>query len=387
MSRAPTVVLATLLVTLLGVPAAAALDSDEDGLRDTFENRAGVTSSSDPDSDGDGVVDAAEDNDGDRLSNRGEQKFGSHPGIRDSDGDGTPDGKEDADGDGRSNAVEQDHRRVPLGLSPRLAAARADVSPYKAGCQTTAKSSAVVTCSYGPEDSPTTVVLMGDSHAMQLATPIVPIAEENGWHLTTLVKKACPPVLGIHNRAQKWADDGASCRQWRRNALAWLQADPPDYIILAHSDSYGIGTLAGRKIKGDQRAPVWRDGMKRTLGQMPPSSQVLLLGDIPYNRLNPVACLRKNPKNISKCVTSRQPLYKRKIELALEQAAEAKGARFRRFYGKVCSYDPCPVIQGEVLMYRDRGHLTATFTRQLTPTFRRMLVAIIPPAPPAGRKG
>ena len=102
----------------MGVPAAAGFDTDGDGLRNTFENQAGVTSSSDPDSDGDGVVDAAEDNDGDRLSNRAEQKFGSHPGIRDSDGDGTPDGKEDADRDGRSNAVEQDHRRVPARPQP-----------------------------------------------------------------------------------------------------------------------------------------------------------------------------------------------------------------------------------------------------------------------------
>jgi hypothetical protein len=386
MSQARSVTLAIAITALLAVPTVASTDADGDGLRDTFENQAGVTSASDPDSDGDGVVDAAEDNDGDRLSNRGEQKFGSHPGLRDSDGDGTPDGKEDADRDGRSNATEQDHRSLPSNLRPGLATAPGDVSPYKAGCQTTARSSAVVTCSYGPEGSSTSVVLMGDSHAMQLATPIVPIAEENGWRLTTLVKKACPPVLGIHNLAQRWADDGASCREWRRNALAWLQDDPPDHLILAHSDSYGIGTLGGRKIKGDKRAPVWEAGMKRTLAQMPPATQVLLLGDIPYNRLNPVGCLKKHPRNISKCVTSRQPLHKRTIELALERAAKARSARFGRFYGKVCSYDPCPVIQGEVLMYRDRGHLTATFSRQLTPTFRRLLTDTIPPASPAGRR-
>jgi hypothetical protein len=379
--------LSLLLLSLTGAPAAAGYDSDGDGLRDTFERQSGVTSPNDPDSDGDGVVDSAEDNDGDRLSNRGEQRFGSLPGVRDTDGDGKPDGKEDADRDGRSNAVEQDHRPIPAGLAPGLAAAPGDVSPYKAGCQATNKSAAVVTCSYGPQDSTTTVVLMGDSHAMQLATPIVTVAKENGWRLTTLVKKACPPVLGIHNRAQKWIDDGDSCRQWRRHALTWLNENPPDHIILAHSDSYGIATFDGKRITGDKRAVAWRAGMKRTLGRMPPSSDVLLLGDIPYNRVNPVGCLKEHTKNISRCVTSRKPLYKRKIELALEDAAEAKGARFRRFYDKVCSYDPCPVIQGEVLMYRDRGHITATFAAQLTPTFRAMLTTIIPPAPAATRRG
>jgi hypothetical protein len=227
---------------------------------------------------------------------------------------------------------------------------------------------------------------MGDSHAMQLATPIVTVARENGWRLTTLVKKACPPVLGIHNNAQKWADDGASCRAWRWNALAWLNEDPPDHIILAHSDSYGISTFKGVRIKGHDRAPVWKAGMKRTLAAMPASSEVIVLGDIPYNRVNPVGCLTRNKKNISKCVTSRQPLRKRKIELALEQAARVKGATFRRFYDKVCSYDPCPVIQGDVLMYRDRGHFTATFTAQLTPTFRKMLTPLIGISPAAKAK-
>jgi hypothetical protein len=374
-------------LTLTGTPAEAATDSDGDGLRDTFENRWGVTSAHDPDTDGDGVVDPAEDTDGDRLSNRGEQKFGSHPGRRDSDGDGVPDGKEDADRDGRSNATEQDHRAVPAGLQPGLSSAAADVSPHKAGCQATAGSSTLVTCDHGPPDSAVSIVLMGDSHAMQLATPLVAVAEAHGWRLTTLVKKACPPVLGIHNRSQRWLDDGASCRRWRRDALAWLNEEPPDHIILAHSDAYAISTFDGRPIIGDRRATTWFEGMKRTLRRMPASSEVLLLGDIPYNRVNPVRCLQRHPSNISKCVTSRQPLRKRRIERALERAATARGARFRRFYGKVCSYDPCPVIQGEVLMYRDRGHLTATFAARLTPTFESMMSAIVEPVGGAGSRG
>ncbi|MEX1334853.1 MAG: SGNH hydrolase domain-containing protein [Candidatus Limnocylindrales bacterium] len=387
MNRTRTAIVALLLVVSAASPAAAGLyDTDGDGLRDTFEKRSGVTSPTNPDTDGDGVVDSAEDNDGDRLGNKGEQKFGLDPGRRDSDGDGRPDGREDADRDGRSNAVEQDHRPVPAGLRPSLASAVADVSPYKAGCQTTAGRSDIVTCSYGPANSPTTVVLMGDSHAMQLATPIVTVAEENGWRLTTLVKKACPPVLGIHNNAQKWADDGASCRAWRWNALRWLNENPPDHVILAHSDSYGISTFKGERITGHDRAPVWKAGMKRTLGAMPASSEVIVLGDIPYNRVNPVGCLRRNKKNISKCVTSRQPLYKRKIELAIEQAVTVRGATFRRFYNKVCTYDPCPIIQGDVLMYRDRGHFTATFAAQLTPTFRKMLTPLVGIAPAARGK-
>ena len=379
--RPATVTILMLLLLALGtMPAAASRDSDGDGLRDSFEKRYGLTSASDPDSDDDGVVDSAEDHDNDRLSDRGEQRFGTDPRRRDSDGDGTLDGREDADNDGRRNAREQDERPVPPGLVPTLAAARGDVSPYKAGCQATQGRSAVVTCSYGPANSDTTVVLMGDSHAMQLATPIVTVARENGWRLTTLVKKACPPVLGIQNMARKWRADREHCRAWRRKALAWLNDERPDHIILAHSDAYAISTLAGKRVVGDERAPLWRSGITRTVRQMPVSSQVLVLGDIPENRINPVQCLRQHPADISQCTTSRKPLAQRKIERAIEAGAKAAGASYRRFFDKVCSYDPCPLVQGRVLVYRDRGHLTATFAERLTPMFRSLLGDVIKPA-------
>ena len=110
---------------------------------------------------------------------------------------------------------------------------------------------------------------------------------------------------------------------------------------------------------------------------MPASSQVLVLGDIPENRIDPVKCLQQNPTDISQCTTSRKPLAKRKIELAIAAGAKAAGASYRRFFDKVCSYDPCPVVQGRVLLYRDRGHLTATFAERLTPTFRALLGDVI----------
>lgn len=377
MRRTRSLVVALLLLALTAVPGAASPDSDGDGLRDDFEKRFGLTSANDADSDDDGVIDGAEDSDNDRLSDRGEQRFGTSPRRRDSDGDGTLDGREDADRDRRSNAIEQDQRPVPRGLRPPLATAVADVSPYKAGCQATRGTAAVVTCSHGPPNSETTVVLMGDSHAMQLATPIVTVATENGWRLTTLVKKACPPILGIHNLARRWRDDRQACRQWRREALAWLHSEAPDHIILAHSDSYAISTLGGTRIVGDARAPHWRAGLKRTIQRMPATSKVLVLGDIPGSRTDPVACLAQHPHDVSACVTPRKPLAKRTIELAIEQGARAVGADYRRFFDKVCPYDPCPPIQGRVLIYRDRGHLTATFAERLTPTFRSMLTSVI----------
>ena len=39
--------------------------------------------------------------------------------------------------------------------------------------------------------------------------------------------------------------------------------------------------------------------------------------------------------------------------------------------GVVCPYSPCPVVIGDVLAWRNRDHITATFAAQLAPSMRR----------------
>jgi len=46
---------------------------------------------------------------------------------------------------------------------------------------------------------------------------------------------------------------------------------------------------------------------------------------------------------------------------------------FRSPAGVVCPYDPCPIVIGRTMMWRDKSHLTATFTRQLAPLIARFV--------------
>jgi hypothetical protein len=181
------------------------------------------------------------------------------------------------------------------------------------------------------------------------------------------------PILGVHNSTQAEIDGGDSCRRWRRNALAWLAANPPEAIILAHSDNYELVDAQGRLIAPRRRPQVWADGMRRTLAALPDRSQVLVVGDVPSNSDNPVICLRRHPGNMSACQHPREAPSARPIEAAIRAAARDRGARFGTVHDRICSYDPCPLVQGEILMWRDGSHLTRTFVGQLTPSIREML--------------
>jgi hypothetical protein len=120
--RQTTIVMAlsALLLAAIVPVAARAADGDGDGLRDGFERRHGMTAPGRRDTNWDGVVDSAEDSDGDRLSDRAEQRFGTNPARRDSDADGKPDWTEDHDGDGRSNRNEQEQRPLPEQVVPSI---------------------------------------------------------------------------------------------------------------------------------------------------------------------------------------------------------------------------------------------------------------------------
>ncbi len=367
---------AALLLTA-SLPATAA-DRDKDGLRDGFEAKWGVTSPNVRDSDHDGVIDSAEDNDGDKLSNLGEQRFGTNPGRKDSDRDGVPDGREDSDRDGRSDAREQDQRHLPTQLRPTIYQAKNDFPPIRFKCQTANGSARIVACRFGPVDARTTIVLVGDSHAMVYSSPIRRVAKSKGWRLITMTKTACAPLLGIHTPRQMEIDRGRTCRAWRRNVIDKLNANPPDLIILAHSDSYKLLEFRGRPIPREDFPRTWRHGLKLTLSALPNASRVLVMGDVPRNLWDPRKCLGRNRGNISACVSPKEPGSKRRVESALREGARAKGASFRTLYAKICSYEPCPVVQGNLMMWRDQTHLTDTFVTKLHPSFRAILESTVP---------
>ena len=363
--------LAALLSVSLIAPAVAA-DADGDGLRDSFEQRWGVTDYLDPDTDGDGVVDSAEDLDNDRLGNLGEQRYGTNPTKWDSDGDRVSDGKEDADRNGVPNAREQDRRRLPQGLRPTLGTASRDRQPDRLPCQTKHRVQTIKSCTFGDPRSDTTIVLVGDSNMTMYLTSYKRIAEARGWKLVTMTKAACPAFLGLHGTLQYQIDKGRSCRAWRRNVMDSLKADPPDYIVFGHA-TYKLKTVDGRDIPASKWPSLWQTAVKKTLSRLPATSKALVLGTLPKSRKNPVGCLQNHKLDMSRCVTGRVPPQDRAIDVALAKGARIGGGRYATLHDKICSYDPCPRVQGNVLVWRDSVHLTETFARKLRPSVAAML--------------
>lgn len=379
--HSPTIALclAALLVGALpaAAPAAAAEDSDGDGLNDRFEERWGVTDPGLADSDGDGLIDAAEDHDGDDLSALGEQLFGTDPGSPDSDGDGIGDGREDSDGDGIDHAHEQDQRRAPRNLRPDPAEAYWDrAANYDDECHSDQFESQLRTCAFGDADAEHVVLLFGDSHALQWLPALTGPAPRNGWQVVTLTKAACPPARILSGRKEEVA--GTSCERWRDRAIAWIRANRPDVAILAGgSRIYKLVDGRGERIPDEERTERWQQGLAETLGRMPSSTRTIVLADTPFLDVNPATCLAEDLSDLSACTSSRDSAIDADFDRAERETTEAAGAIYADLTGLLCSYSPCPIVIGDVLAYRNRDHITATFARQLAPSLGAVVEAAL----------
>jgi hypothetical protein len=361
------------LVLVAQTATAAAADRDGDGLRDAFETRWGMTDPDRRDTDRDGVIDAADDPDADRLSDHGEQRFGTDPGHRDSDGDGTGDSNEDADGDGMTNGREQDARPIPRGLRPSLARALGDLpASYSNGCHSGAFDRSIHPCSYGRRDSRIRVALFGDSHALQWLPALAAAGKSRGWRVVSITKSACPSI-DITFREATFSRAMPSCRSWRSNGRRWLRSHRQDVVIIANSRGYALVSTQGQPLQDQQRRARWAIGLARMIRSIPESTTVLVLADTPHMRQDPPVCLRRHPTRMSQCVSARNVAITGRHDRMQQRTAERLGERFGSLTDKVCPYDPCPVVLGPELIWRNRSHLTATIARRLAPSMRSLI--------------
>jgi len=346
-------------------------DPDHDGLNNWFEIYRSKTNPTSKDTDKDGLHDSIEDPDGDLLSNRGEQRFKTKPLKKDTDGDGRDDWHESS-----NQGLRQDARSIPSSLTPKLAKAEDDVPPiHDRSCHSRGTSTVARSCSwtFGPKKGRKLVILTGDSHAAHWVPALLKVAEHRGWKLMTITKSACPvaDVLKAPGDAEARA-----CSAWRSNAWARIQSLKPDLVIASSLDSYRF--VAGGSTRS-RDASVWKSALTRSLTKLGKGkARVLMLGDVyPWGAQGAViACLRRNTRDVSACQKTRSTVtaaWVRSRDKVEAQAAKAAGATFRSTRTILCPYDPCPLIVDGILVTRDGGHISATYSREIWRALNRII--------------
>jgi hypothetical protein len=225
-------------------------------------------------------------------------------------------------------------------------------------------------CVYGDPASTTVIALFGDSHAAQWFPALEQLALQHHWRLLVYVKSGCPTA---DVRIRKTYLD-QECVIWRRNVAARLASDHPTLLVMS-STFYDQGG-------SDKNVPqdvAWKRGLTATLAAVRPSvQQLLILGDTPLPAHEVPNCLAANPRSVRNCITTRGPAIKEtRVQLERDLAA-AYTADFVPTGDWLCGTNDCPVVLGNLVMYRDNNHVSATMARYLAPFVQAAILPLLP---------
>jgi hypothetical protein len=258
-----------------------------------------------------------------------------------------------------------DTRRVPGNLNPWVPAAANDEPPIgRNGCQLGFGGTKSTPCVYGDRGSATSVVLFGDSHAAAWFPALNAIATAHHWRLVILVKSAC---AAEEVNLVRYGRTYSQCPIWRRNAMQQIAALHPALVVVASSQYVnGMRPLAGVPTG---QGGVWQDGVAAIFNFLHGAAQrTLYLSDVPTLTQRAPDCLSAHMSNATACTASTHDAFRYPKLTADElKLAARKGVNAINTDSWFCTPTRCPVIVGDILLYRDAQHMTPEWSTFLSP--------------------
>lgn len=242
---------------------------------------------------------------------------------------------------------------------------------YEDGCHQSAPETEVQACVFGDRESDFEIAIVGDSHAAQWVPALTRIAEKNEWRMTSYTKSACPLTTAMMPGDK--GSDYVECSQWNTAVLDTLTgASRPDFVLLT-SSSYNSTSPEVSHVEG--LVGAW-SALKEA--KVP----FAVLADTPHPKIDVPECVSANPEDLSECAVPREEAEKNGLPAQLE-ASNALGdvavLNLNRF---ICPETQCPAVIGNVLVYRDTNHLTATYASTLATSLEDELRAFAIPFAP-----
>ncbi|HEY1652222.1 MAG TPA: acyltransferase family protein [Acidimicrobiales bacterium] len=253
---------------------------------------------------------------------------------------------------------------APANLTPSLADAAADAPAPEDGCLDGFTDASVHPCVYGDTSSSRSIVLFGDSHAMQWFPAFDNLANQQHDALVVMTKATCPPI-NITVYSPDLGRSYTECNEWRAAELQRMTTLRPAVVILGFSREYGIDD---DHVIVD--GPAWLSGLTDmiTTIEQDTGAKVVLMGDDPYPQQSTPDCLSQHLDDTPACsIPKRYPFYNPSGIPQEKAVAAAAGAGYVDTDPWFCIATTCTVIVGNMLVYRDDNHITATYASWLTP--------------------
>ncbi|MGW4244129.1 acyltransferase family protein [Nocardia sp. NPDC004722] len=262
-----------------------------------------------------------------------------------------------------------DHALVPRApMRPTTEEAPADIAyPTRDGCISDFDTRSVTTCTYGDRDAHRTIAVVGNSHAEHWIPALQILGEQYRFRVVVYLKMGCP--LTVAEDPVYKGQQNPDCRDWSAEVIDRLGVEHPDFVfttVTRPSDNGGDETP-------QDYVDVWSALHDRGL-------QVIGIRDTPWLRRNGIRyraidCLAGGGDRISCGLPRAEALSP--VNPAIEPAAAFPNMHLIDPNDAVCEPTVCAVVEGNILIYHDEHHLTASYSRSLAPELERELQPIL----------
>ncbi|WP_461003765.1 acyltransferase family protein, partial [Streptomonospora sediminis] len=254
---------------------------------------------------------------------------------------------------------------VPIYPSP--VAAGDDLPDVYDDCQASPRLTTLQSCVYGPEDADTTVAVAGDSHAAQWVPALRKIAEQQDWRLHVFAKSSCAFTSTPLERGGKEYEE---CTEWNQTVLDKLTNQiEPDLVFTSSS----VGSdAAGSATESESDLDI-AAGMNELWGPLEDSgSHVVAIRDTPRMEQRLPDCVSRHSGDPIQCARPSGEAFGDQDPQVLA-AANDPDTDLVDLTGDFCQGDTCLPVIGNVMVYRDSAHITATYSELLAPALKQAI--------------
>jgi peptidoglycan/LPS O-acetylase OafA/YrhL len=200
-----------------------------------------------------------------------------------------------------------------------------------------------------------TVVVVGNSHAQHMSTAVVALAEKYNWTVIDLISLGCP--FGP-------AGEGVTpeCAEFYERSAAYIEDLAPDAVF----------TIATRTQFGSSAETLMPDFGRTVQRFTDKGIEVIGVRDNPRFDFNMPECTEENADALELCTPDRDrvlpavsPLESFDPGTALYTSVDMNDL--------VCPGDVCPPIIGNVYVYIDNNHISATYWRTMVSRFEERI--------------
>ncbi|UOE19032.1 acyltransferase [Thermobifida halotolerans] len=220
------------------------------------------------------------------------------------------------------------------------------------GCHLSFDATEVAVCEDGPADAEHTIVLVGQSHAAHWYTALRDASLSQGWRLVTMTKDACQFSTEPSYRGE---EEYTECGVWNEGAMRIIADLRPDAVV----------TTATRSSAGNGESVL--DGYTQRWRELDAMGiPVIGIRDTPRMGFDTSDCVARHLDDLDRCTTDfhRSLAERPPYETA---AGVPQSTEFLDLSDYVCPDGRCPAVIGNVMVYYDDSHMTATYSATLAP--------------------